>query len=174
MEGKLINISGVKRSGSTLQFNIARIALKRAGYTVNVCGPNYYTHAIPKGEIDLLKIHQYDEDIAKRADKIFLTDRPWSEVRQSMNRFYDREITNEQVAHEFEQLKKWKWYSDIPVFQFQLWDDFPIMYIEMMLKYLNLNDSSGHIYQEFNNIQIPENGKDQETLLFYNHITRDR
>jgi len=170
--GKLITISGVKRSFSTGQFNIVRISLERAGYKVNVLGPPYKLRDIPNKEIDLLKIHKYDEDIANRADKIFLTERNWLEVKNSMIRFYERDITDSDVEHEFLQLKKWKWHSKIPVFHFELWDDYPMIYIELVLKYLNINDSVGEIFREFNNLELPDEGKDEKTLLFHNHITR--
>lgn len=170
----IITISGIKRSGSTVQFNLVRLALEMAGYRVNICGHHYTPRDVPEGEVDLVKRHKFSEEIAEAADHIFLTDRKDEEIRASLTRFNGKAPYEGRIKDMRKHLDKWKEYSDrhhwLP---YEAWQKWPKDYAFKIIGALNLYDEVDRmeLLEAFNEIEPPESGQDPTTLMFSNHIT---
>lgn len=80
---KIILVTGVRRTGSTWQYNVIRLALIEAGY--NVFGNGDYD---PNIDVDyyIVKIHGYDEELKEKAWKIFTTVREFEGIKKSLKR----------------------------------------------------------------------------------------
>src|SRR6056297_3031181 len=103
----LIVIAGIKRSGSTAQFNIVRIALETAGYTVNIQGQDYKLN----DNVNVVKIHPFRQRLAEEADYIFLTDRDDKEIEASLYRFNGDDVPDGKISKMRTYLDKWKQYK---------------------------------------------------------------
>lgn len=169
--GRIIVIAGIKRSASTVMFNICRIALEQAGYTVNICDETYDPRTVPDNEIDLVKIHPFRYELAKKADAIFLTQRSQKEIKASWQRFYGKKITENEFQQLVNDLNQWKIFSNIPVFNYSFWLDDPLIYICKVIQYLQVDVFTESVSYEFSQIELPQKGQDPQTLLFHNHIT---
>lgn len=167
----IVVIAGIKRSFSTGQFNLVRIALEMAGYTVNICGHNYTPREVPEGEVDLVKRHKFSEEIAEAADHIFLTDRKDEEIIASLTRFNGKEPYEGRIEDMRKHLDKWINYSNIPLFPLHYWKSNPLGYARSIVYRLKLDVYPDEILEAFNEIEPPESGQDKTTLMFSNHIT---
>jgi len=167
----IIAIAGIKRSGSTVQYNLVRIALEMAGYKVNICGHDYRPRIVPEGEVDLVKRHKFSEEIAEAADYIFLTDRKDSEIIESLTRFNGKEPQEGRIADMRKHLNMWMGYKPNHCFDYSLWQDNSFMYVEDIVNILCLPVDSNHVLKAFNEIEPPESGQDSKTLMFHNHRT---
>lgn len=173
MKGQIILIAGIKRSFSTGQFNLVRLALEMAGYTVNIHGHSYTPRTVPEGEVDLVKRHKFSEEIAESADHIFLTDRKDSEIRASLTRFNGNEPYEGRIADMRAHLDKWIDYAGVDnIFPYSLWQNHPDIYTELItLRLGTFKVGVDELLEAFNEIEPPESGQDPQTLLFSNHIT---
>lgn len=174
MKGQIIGICGIKRSESTVMFNLVRIALKMAGYTVNIHGHDYTPRTVPEGEVDLVKRHKFSKEIAEAADHIFLTDRKDEEIIASLTRFNGKEPYEGRIADMRKHLDKWKGYTDeIHYWPYYLWKTKAEYYTDGIIRALGLDLYWEDVYSNFNEIEPPESGQDPVTLMFSNHITSD-
>lgn len=174
MKPLIIAIAGIKRSGSTVQYNLVRIALEMAGYDVTAYGHNYRPAGNPQeGEAHLIKRHPFDKFIAETADHIFLTDRPDEEILGSLERFNGRKPDPARITGMRKHFFKWEEYSYIPIYDYKMWQENKILYVACIINHLGLHNDvkTSDILKEFNNIKPPETGQDPKTLMFSNHIT---
>lgn len=90
---KLIVIAGMYRSGSTLLFNMARLIVEQAGKTAYCCGLHDYDVHGSEGCVDyhIVKAHKFDQELADRADFIYMSFRPVDEIIDSLGRWLERE-----------------------------------------------------------------------------------
>lgn len=167
----LIIIAGIKRSGSTAQYNLVRLALEMSGYKVNIHGQDYKPRKVPKGEVDLVKIHPFRKVLAKASDHIFLTDRNDEEIIASLNRMWDSG-SQERVDRMRKDLRAWKEYTnDWHCFWYGAWEVDPNIWATKVIFALDLDITSHDLLEEFNKIEPPEDEYDPVTCLFPNHIS---
>lgn len=87
----VIAITGMKRCGTTFQFNVCRLACEMAGYDVWAGGPAIPDafDAIEEGEADVyvVKEHRWRSDLAVASNYVFTAIRPLDEVKCSMESF---------------------------------------------------------------------------------------
>lgn len=171
----LIIIAGIKRSFSTGQYNIVRIALEKAGYNVIIKGHRFNTGILDDlGEKDvvILKRHPFHEEYAEKADHIFLTDRPDEEIIESLTKFNGIRPGQSHIDNMRRHLEKWREYPSY-VFNYAHWKYEPEEYTDQLVFLLGLKDKvdSGAVLEAFNEIEPPESGQDPKSLLFHNHIT---
>lgn len=173
MNPLIIVIAGIKRSGSTVQYNLVRIALEIAGYKIIPFGHTYRTTKNPrKGECHLIKRHPFDEKIAKMADHIFLTDRPDEEIIESLAKFNGIRPGQSHVDMMRKHLDKWREYTDpFHEFTYNMIQDLDF-YAFAIIDELGLGGVVGwEVANEFRKIKPPKKGKDPVTLMFDNHIS---
>lgn len=174
MKPQVIVIAGIKRSGSTIQYNLVRLALEMAGYEVLIRG-----HSFDLSELDTLtdkqvilcKRHPFHEEMAEKAGHIFLTDRKDEEIIASLTRFNGNEPYEGRIADMRKHLDKWKEYSTHSMFHYRGWKKYPSLYASAIINCLGVNIDRWELLEAFNELEPPESGQDPESLLFHNHIT---
>ena len=82
----IIGICGIKRSGSTCQFNMVRLILEHAGLRYKTWGTEFSAGRMKKGN-HIVKIHKPHRWLYDNADHIFTTDRSDEEIWKSLQRF---------------------------------------------------------------------------------------
>lgn len=105
----LIVVAGMRRSGSTWQFNAIRALLQAAGFIVY--GQGYNRHkGVPETTADviLVKEHRYIADLEEQADAVFLSTRPIGEALDSMARMQGTEYTERD-----RRIQRNRWQRDI-------------------------------------------------------------
>lgn len=168
----LIIIAGIKRSASTAQWNLVRLALEMAGYNVLLRGHSFdlqEINSLSEKEVLLCKRHPFSKPIAKAADHIFLTDRNDEEILASLDRMWDSGNPN-RLEGMRKDLEAWKQY-DHHYFRYFLIVDDPIFWARKTIEYLGLDIDHRDVLKEFNKIEPPEDKQDPVTLLFPNHIS---
>ncbi len=166
----IVVIAGIKRSGSTAQYNIVRIALQQAGYKVNIHGHDYEPRDVPEGEVDLVKRHPFSEEIAEKADHIFLTDRKDEDILASLDRMWGSG-NPERLEDMRKHLNKWKEYSTSQIYPYYYLENDPLGFVRSITYDLALNVDYNKVLEEFQAIEPPEEKQDPVTLLFPNHIS---
>ena len=78
----IVGVCGIKRSGSTAQYNMVRLILETIG-DINTTGD---TFTFVEG-INLYKTHVFNKEVYNKSDYIFTTDRDRVEIMQSLERF---------------------------------------------------------------------------------------
>lgn len=168
----IIAISGIKRSASTVQYNLVRIALEHAGYKVNPCKHGYEPRKVPQGEVDLVKRHPYKRSIALKADHIFLTTRPDEEILASLKRF-NGNAKKERIPAMRKQLAMWFSHTtEEYYFHYHHWTKDPMIWAEKVVELLGVDADPKAVLDEFNQIEPPEDEYDPVTCLFPGHITK--
>lgn len=176
MQNGIVVFAGIKRSFSTGQYNLVRIALKQAGYRVRVFGHGYdpSKHNIAGGTVHLVKRHKFSKEIALSADHIFLTDRSDEGIIGSLTRFNGTPPYPGRIEDMRKHLQKWEAYSDMNhYFHYDLWMKDKRAYTAKIIKALGVNVGHQDVLEEFEKISPPDKGQDKETLLFANHITSE-
>lgn len=111
----VIAVTGMKRSGSTWMFNVARLAHDIAGNDVWAGGP------APDGlaaindlfhDVYVIKEHRWNPDLASVSDYVLTSNRDYEGVKRSMEAFRGREIGRETMDAWIERLSYWKAQSD--------------------------------------------------------------
>lgn len=167
MQNRIVVIAGIKRSASTAMFNIVRVAMEEEGYKVNTHGQEYKVRDVPEKQVDLVKIHPFNKDIAKAADHIFITDRKGDDILKSLNRMWDSGNPR-RLAGMRGQLALWMLHSS-PEYYFYYRGSLS-GWITRAVDVLGMGVSESVVRERFNEITPPENGQDKTTLLFANHI----
>lgn len=167
----IISVSGIKRSGSTVQFNLIRLALEMSGYEVNVCGHSYSVREPKKGSVDLVKRHKFRESIAESASHIFLTDRKDKDVVASAERFLERPVEYMELEAWRKNYRLWKQYN-AHEFHYNDWLEDRMIWVNGVIGALGVDVAPEELLTEFEKIKQPEKGQDKTTLLFHNHITQ--
>lgn len=166
----IVTVSGIKRSGSTLQYNIVRLILIEMGYHVTICGDHFIDRPLRNNEVDLIKIHPFDRKLANAADHIFLTMRNKHEIRKSMCNFYGIMPTWDEIEDMQEHLNLWTKGNNAHLIHYDTFKDDKSLLIEFVKHVLGAKVDSKKILKQFNEISLPETGQDEETLFFHNHI----
>jgi len=167
----IVSISGIERSGSTVTYNIVRLILKEMGYTVIPQGNEYRGRQPNEGEAILYKIHTYSPRIAEEADHIFLTDRNIEDVKASMERFYGKKPSKEKVANAKAWLMGWNRCDHSYMIAYERFEADKLVLIRWVKDILDANVDEFTILRQFNSIGLPDEGQDEESLFYSNHIT---
>lgn len=167
----ILVIAGIKRSASTGCYNMVRIALKQAGYKVNIHGQNYKPQKVPKGEVDIIKIHPFRRHIAKKANHIFLTDRNDIDILKSLDRMWGSG-NPERIKGMRGDLEAWMKYPH-HLFSYDEIVNEPLQTIRAIIRILGLDVNPESVLKEFNKIEPPTEKQDPVTLLFPNHISNE-
>lgn len=165
-----IVIAGIKRSASTALYNICRISLKHGGYKPVPHGQDYEPRVTEGNEVDVVKIHPFDQHIAFNADHIFVTDRADKEILTSLDRMWDSG-NPERLSSLRGDLSKWMlWTTPKHYFYYQNsiggWSN-------RVIDILDLDADPQEVKDELDALEPPEEGQDPETLLFAGHISHE-
>lgn len=165
----VVVVAGIKRTGSTVQYNLVRLALEMSGHDVRANPPRSQLGA--DGYTDVVKIHPFRKVVARKADHVFLTHRDPEEIMASLDRFsgggnWDR-------FHRFyRDFFQWALRSDPDHYcEYEEWEEDPIIWTERVVGALGVDVEARDVLNAFNEIEPPESGQDPVTLLFHNHIT---
>lgn len=158
-----------------MQFNLVRLAMLRAGYTVHTHGPGYQVRELPEGEVDIVKVHPFRKDLAKAAEHIFLTDRDDVAIQASLDRFYDGPDDYKPIPVMREWLNKWAKCHPGTLIHYDIWEENPRYYAYLIVCELGLKTkvAPDDVLEDFQKISPPESGYDPKTFLFHNHVTSD-
>ena len=168
----IISISGIERSGSTVQYNVVRLILLEMGFTVNICGNKYINRPLGPGKVDLLKIHTYAPRVARAADYIFLTERNIADIKASMERFYGEKPSHHKISNARAWLMAYKQLDNSYLIPYDRFKDDKMVLIEWAKRILNADVDPQKILRQFNAIGLPDEGQDDNSLFFHNHITK--
>lgn len=167
----IITIAGIKRSGSTLLYNAVRLTLEHAGMEPHIYGES---NRPPYEEPAIIKIHRFRKEVAEEADHVFISNRGYDEVKDSLERFNGEEQRWERIVLFYKWLQRWSLYAT-PKHYFEykdLTEDLDTCVYRIAdildLSWVQLED----VACELNQLEPPENGQDPKTLLFSNHITQ--
>lgn len=157
-----IGVCGIKRSGSTAQFNMVRLILETK-WEINTTGDSF--HFIDG--INLYKTHVFNKSVFDMSDYIFTTDRDRVEIMQSLDRFNVGEV--KPMSRMVRDLEQWKRKS-----LHQEFTDIvnnPEKCIEEIANHLGVDVDTEDILTKFKAIK-PEKEYNPKTMLFPNHITK--
>lgn len=164
---KLIVIAGIKRSGSTWMYNVVRILLTHAGFTVTGGGRETYKKNCEK-DYQIIKVHPYYADLAKEADLVFTSDRDDEEIRASWARFQNRYLTDAEL---------WNWCRDLDRWMKHRSYHMPFervnktQTVKDIAKVLGVHVTTSAL-TTIGELKPPKTkGYDPKTLMFKNHIT---
>lgn len=166
----IIAIAGIKRSGSTLLYNAVRLTLEHAGMEPHIYGES---NRPPYDEPAIIKIHRFRKDVAEQADHVFISNRGYTDVKDSLERFNGEEQRWERLVLFYKWLQRWSLYST-PEHYFEykdLTEDIEGC-VKRIASILRVYVVPENIVKELQQIEPPENGQDPKTLLFSNHITQ--
>lgn len=161
----IVVIAGIKRSGSTAQFNMVRLILEKAFSEVHVTG----NPKDLKAPCTIVKIHTFDKTLFEKADHVFTTSRDLVEIQESLSRFNRPNSRN--MRQMMNALKKWRkkslhmHYKEIT--------NSPLYCINRIAHTFDFKIDSSEILKEFEAIKPPtDKDYDARTMLFCNHITK--
>lgn len=171
----LILISGIKRSASTAQYNLVRLALEMAGYDVRLKGHSFdlqELNTLSDNEVILCKRHPFHKPMAKAADHIFLTDRNDEDILKSLDRMWGSG-NPDRLERMRKHLKEWRKYTkENHVSGYNEIVNETYNTARAIIGILGLNVNTDDLLKEFNKIEPPQSGGiDPVTRLFPNHIS---
>lgn len=174
----VIGITGMKRSGTTTQFNIVRCACRLAGYDVWSGGPAPDAlSAIEKGDADVyvVKEHRWHEALARACTYVFTAERDREEVKRSMEDFRGWRPDDEQIAQWETWLEKWRTASAYVNYHMMYWtlDEHPCSTIYSHLSVLQVNADYDDVVEcVTRSMRAPdEERQDENSLVFRDHYT---
>lgn len=185
MNKKTILVTGMRRSGSTLLYNIIKELIKVNGYSLyNPSSVNNYDDYDPNNDSDyhLLKVHIFEDKWLKYSPTIFNTKRDLRYVMSSEKRFnHPTPITNnnfiDRCLLNIDLYESWLPYSNFD-FRYEDYESNPIDMVKTIAKYLDfgidypqlLLDKINNNYEEIKNKQLGRS-MDGNTFMFSNHRT---
>jgi len=161
----IIVISGIKRSGSTAQFNMVRLCCLHAGLDVHTWGEAYTI----KDGVNIIKMHPFDKSLYNKADYIFTTDRNDKDILNSLQRVFGG--SKRSITWMRKQLELWRRKS-IHMHYDEIVNK-PLECIYTIKNILGLDIDCEAVLKEFEAIKPPKEGYDDETFLFANHISHE-
>lgn len=168
----IVVIAGIKRSGSTAQYNMVRLILEKHFDHVHVTG----RPTDIQGECTIVKIHTFDTKLFRSAKHIFTTDRNRKEVRQSLQRFKRGDVKTMKKMNEH--LRKWRTQNGNRTtlhFSYTAIVNDPRLCIQLIATKMKLPVNVDQILEEFLAIKPPTDKEyDERTMMFNNHITKPR
>ena len=171
----LIVVAGIKRSGSTAQFNMVRLVLEEyfgKEYVLTTGNPKEAINLHNQGNIVICKYHPFDKSLFQNADFIFTTSRNMVQVKESMLRFYGvNDMPKRGISVMRKHLRAWQEGSFNQTFEEIV--NFPIACIQNITGFIGIKEDFGiEVFNNFKEIKPPESGYNKETFLFSNHITK--
>jgi hypothetical protein len=158
----IIGVCGIKRSGSTAQYNMVRLILETQG-EVNTTDDTFNF----KEGVNLYKTHVFNRAIFTRSNYIFTTSRPEKDIEASLKRFNVGEVKT--MSRMKRDLNQWRRKS-----LHQEFTDIvnnPKMCIKQIANHLRIDVDVEDIFSKFKAIK-PEEEYNPKTMLFPNHITK--
>lgn len=159
-------VAGLKRSGTTWLYNVARIAYQHAGIAVAAGGDELYRswdHHTPL----LVKTHWWHERLATDATSILTSDRDVEDAYRSLARLFGRTPSGAEMAKIVEHARRWDavatWrmtYTDL---------ERPSETAKGIVAALDLDVDPARVLADVDSLQPPESGQDPVTLLFASH-----
>lgn len=168
---KIIVTTGVRRTGSTWQYNVIRLALIEAGY--NVYGNGEYDSKI---DVDyyVIHIHGYDYELRKKAWKIFTTVRDFEGIKGSLKRM-GWEKSDKNIMKYIKEWNKW-WRYACHVTNFTEIKTAEQWQIICIISELGVNADYREVQKELHKLKPPKEGEYAKTggyhtttLLHPNH-----
>lgn len=156
----------MKRSGTTWQYNVIRVALDHAGldYVISGSLAEARTH---KGRM-LLKSHWWREDVQERASLVFTSDRNIDEVYASLERLRGEPPHERERTKILQHYRRWRRVSDYHMPYSRLLSEPETVCSEIIVT-LGVDVDPGVVFEEVSAIRPPEKGQDPVTLYFSNH-----
>jgi len=161
----LVVIAGIKRSGSTAQFNMVRLILEKK-YSVYCTGnPQDISNTV---DVNIIKIHPFSSLLYDSADCIFTTDRSSSEIERSLDNFKPNH--RKPMEEMRSDLNLWKRRSICMNYNEIVKS--PLACIQKIITIFDVDVDANEILTEFLKIRPPKEGYDPTTFLFHNHISK--
>lgn len=162
----LVVIAGMKRSGTTWAYNIARVALTRAGVDFDISGS--LAEAKRATGPMLLKSHWWRRDVERLATTVITSERNVEDVYHSLEHLWGRPPTGAEMAKIVEHYRRWRRVSDFHFPYRRLLDD-PLGVATGIISSLHLDVDPAAVLAEVEAIEPPKEGQDPVTLYFSNH-----
>lgn len=180
----IISITGMKRSGSTWQYNVVRL------FVTHGTGQKPLITATPNEAIKaektnpraivLCKYHPYNRELKNASGLIFTSSRPWEDALESLERFKGELPDKDRISRMKRWHAGWQKASDFnqTFSQLKYSSDALINLIGLKLYRAGVipaftSDLKSKVKVGMENLKTPdrETWYDSETLLFWNHIT---
>jgi hypothetical protein len=163
----VIIIGGMKRSGSTWQYNVVRLIMENSQMPFKACGDNEVMAQNYKGET-LLKHHWHRGRLAARANLVLTSHRNVIQVCASMSHLLGRPVTGEELAKIVEHWRRWDRISNYRL-EYERIAEEPLKVVREIVQLLGVGVDPRWITNEVQALRPPSEGKDPTTLLFHNH-----
>lgn len=167
----LIVVAGLKRSGTTWVYNVARVALTHADVEHTAGGDELY-HTWDRESVLLVKTHWWHEGLATSADVILSSDRDVEHAHASLEHLLGREVTGRELAKVVEHHRRW----DAAATWRMTYDDLaerPAATAKGLVAALGLDVDPDAVLREVESLRLPATGQDPVTMLFHNHRRGD-
>ena len=158
----IVLIAGIKRSGSTAQYNMVRLIMSKRYDNLLLQGHDYELE-----DVTLIKKHPFDKVLYLCSDHIFTTDRDIKEVEDSLKRFGVENRYSIESMQEHLELYKTRSHH----FTFKEITQNPKECIKRISVILNIPVDVEEIYKEYKKIK-PQKEYNPVTMLFPNHVTK--
>lgn len=162
----IVVVGGMKRSGSTWLYNVARVAMRHAGIEPKV--GEYDLFAQGAQPPLLIKQHWWKPDLAEAADVVLSSVRDVEGVYESLKAFWGREPTARELAKIVAHWQRWSEVANYEMPYEDLLGD-PLSVAQWVVAVLGLDADPVAVLDEVNRIELPAEGKDPVTFYFANH-----
>lgn len=173
---KVILAAGMVRTGSTWLYNVLRYAYLNAGQRVYGCyASDYVTET--QADVHVVKIHNYDDELRRRADLIFTC---WRDLRDVAASAVRKGWVTGDAADLVPYLRRilamqydaWEPCSDYEA-MYPMIADMPLLAVRRLLARLDLDSRFAEpILADLDKIgRIVQPGVNEETQLWPDHIT---
>ncbi len=156
------------RSGSTWQYNIVRLALELTGLDVYGCWIGDYDPD-NKSEYHVIKIHSYDDELRKKAWKIFTTIREFNGIEKSLKRM-DWYKGKTPIKQAFSVWCRWAINANHITHYRDIFRTNSHIEVLEIMRQLKVDYPSDLLMSELEKLKLPKKGSyDKVTLLHPNH-----
>lgn len=179
LDDRYIMIAGMKRSGSTWQANAVRLLCEKAYGEDNVwIGEEY--NAKKQAPCTINKVHPYRKDLANVADYVLTSVRDFPDAAESFKRFKGHPPSSELMHRWVQWLLRWNLHAQ-HMMDFEVLvsprarkrEVFKLAHVLDLKDHLRFSDKQKS-FEELEDLEPPEEGHDDRTLMFHNHITQDK
>lgn len=172
---RVIVIGGIKRSGTTWQYNLVRLILVAMERSVGIHRGIRHLGQY-EGDYDdlIMKTHFHSDRAQAAADIVFTSYRPIEEVRASLERFGGQSPSSEEIDKLVHHFRLWNQIADYRMDYSDLVTD-PLKVTTEIMEVLDATSlDPAQVLTEVNSVK-PPSGKHQDplTLYFSNHVTSD-
>ena len=172
---RLIVIGGIKRSGTTWQYNLVRLTLLAMGRSVGIQRGRRHLDQYEGGYDDLIMKSHFHSDFAQAAaDVVFTSYRPIGEVKASLERFGGKSLGTEEIDLLIRHYRLWDQVADYRM----EYEDFIRDPLKVTVEIMQVLDAGSldpaQLLAEVNSIKPPSNERqDPVSLYFSNHVTSE-